>query len=157
MTWDFDVVTAFLGRLVPLAIRRWIRRRRAAREIEQIRRDIDACAVLYQALTQTGTVQWRLLPAVSVALTSQLHADGFLSDQALTRLQEFFAPAQQANALLTSPSQGGPAMLNEARRMGYLRQGRDYVETRDSNGLTLHDRIKGELAAALTKLSRQPV
>ncbi len=77
------------------------------------------------------------------------------TDETLSLLQQFFDPAIQANALMTAPPQGGPPMLNEARRMAQLSQGRGYVQRRDSNGFTLHERAKAALPEAPTRIWRR--
>lgn len=75
----------------------------------------------------------------------------------MSLLREFFSAAQDANVSLISPGLGlgGPPMMNLARRAGRLADGKRFVQNRDGNGLTLHDRVKAALAEALTSISRR--
>ena len=155
-----DVPLSLLGRLldaiVPAAIRRWLRQRRAVRQIEQIRQEVDQCALFYVADTQHGASErGRQLPTESMPLILSLHADGFLAESAMNLLREFFAPAQDANALLVAPSLGGPPMMNLALRAGCLVRGKGFVQIRDGNGITLHERVKAELAETISNITRR--
>jgi hypothetical protein len=147
-----------LGQLIGAIIRhtvgRWTRRARAHRELEQIRADINGCAAIF-ASTQGGTIQPILLPVASSSYLSALHGDGFLSVEGLEVIQEFLTPAEQANFLLTIPSQHGPPGLAGAQRLACLLRGKTLTETRDENGVTLRDRALGEVASALTAMQRQ--
>lgn len=152
----FSIAISLLERLVPAAIRRWLRQRHATRQIEQLRHEVDQCALFYVADTQHGASErGRQLPTESIALVLTLYADGFLTHRALSLLREFFAPAQNANALLTAAPLGGPPMMNLALRAGYLVHGKGFVQNRDGNGLTLHERVKAELAEAISNISRR--
>lgn len=153
----FSMLTRLISALVPPVIRRWVRRRQAVRQIEQLRHQVESCGAFYVADAHGGPVRVRQLPTDATALIATLHTDGFLTDEVMSLLYAFFDPAQQANALMTAPPQGGPPMLNEARRMASLIQGRGLVQNRDGNGLTVYERVKAGLAEALTRISRRPL
>jgi len=94
-------------------------------------------------------------PIDSNAHLPSLHFDGMISDECLDVIRTFFAPAQQANSWLTAPPQEGPPGVNAAQHFACLLRGKHYVEVRDGNGFTLHDRALAEVATALTALKRQ--
>lgn len=149
-TLAIGIITA----LIPWPIRRWAKRRRALRELEQLRHYVEQCALIYVADTQHGSSErGRLLPAESpLAIISRLHSEGFLTGEQIELLQQFFGPAQQANALLVAPQQGGPPALNLARRAAVLIQGRGYVQGRDGNGFTVRERVEAALAEAISQI-----
>jgi hypothetical protein len=145
----------FLGFLLHRVLGRWTRRKRARRQLEQVRADINSCAAISVSSTQGGTVPLTHFPTDSTLHLGALHADGFLTGDALALLQEFFAPAEHANSLLTAPAQQDLPGANAAQRLQLLFRGKDHVEARDSNGTTLRDRALAEVAGAISAIDRQ--
>jgi hypothetical protein len=111
-----------VGSIMRLTLGRWTRRARAYRELEQVRADINGCAAIFASI-RGGTIQPILLPVASALYLSALHADGFLTIEGLHVIQEFLAPAEQANFLLAAP-QHGPPGLQGAQRLTCLMRGK---------------------------------
>jgi hypothetical protein len=122
--------------------------------LEQVRADINGCAAVF-ASTQGGSVRQVALPVDAGSYLPDLHADGFLSADALAEIRQFLAPAEQANFFSNARIESGPPGSNGAQRLACLLHGKALTEDRDTNGITHRDRALAEVASAITEIERQ--
>lgn len=69
----------------------------------------------------------------------------------MSLLSRIFSAAQDANASFISSPLSGPPMMNLVLRAGHLADGKRFVQNRDGEGLTLHERLKAALAEELKR------
>jgi hypothetical protein len=141
--------------LVRGAAARRERTKQARHKLEQIREDLQSCAAMYVRGTQSGVVNFTMLPTDSLPLLLELHREGFISDDGVRAVRAFMEPAVEANASLTRRPAFGPPGFAGASYVRHLSIGRSHVEDRDSSGTTPYERSMAAIAESLTDLDKR--